>query len=74
MNPSVPSKKTPPSASSYSRPDVLERIISLQILDVFSDGRLGPLFLVQVFLQPLDHHLVIVPEVALERNKIHRLD
>lgn len=46
---------------------MLEHVVPLQILDVLPDGRLGAIVLLHVLLQPLHHHLVVVPEVALGR-------
>lgn len=49
--------------------NVFQGVFSLQVLDVLSNCRLGTVLLGQMLLEPLDHRLVVIPEISLKGAK-----
>lgn len=45
--------------------NVFQGVFFLQVLDVLPNCRLDAVLLGQMLLEPLDHHLVVIPEISL---------
>lgn len=60
-----PGSRGPASVPSWSPADLLEDVVSADVLDVFLYYRAYPIFLCQLLLQPLYQVLVVVPNVGL---------
>lgn len=65
VNPTSP--RSPPLQVSPA--DLLEDVVSADILDVFLYDRANPILLCQLLLQPLHQVLVVVPNVGLQTEE-----